>query len=245
MKIQLLDNERYNEALKEAIKALDINIYVLKKGSLGPEAMLFEALKYGDDETIHTCLNGNIDVRVLDDRGKTLLHQAVLVNNVEATSKLIEKRADVNAVALKGQTALCFAARGNDIEMVKLLCASGGDLSVKSVDGISLLQFAATARSPEVLAFLIEKFREKGLDLGSSDLEGNTALHYLAKTSKIEGRQMANSAWLATVEIQKKMLKLLLDCNEIDTSQKDHRGRVAFRYAPWPLSEYWESLYKR
>ncbi len=244
LKIQLLDNERYNEALEEEIKALDINTYTLKKGSLNPEALLFEALKHRDHKTINTCLNGNIDVRAVDDRGKTLLHQAVLANNVEATSKLIEKRADVNAVALKGQTALCFAARGNNIEMVKLLYDAGGDLSVKSVDGISLLQFAATARSPEVLAFLIEKFREKGLDLGSSDLEGNTALHYLAKTCRIECSQREDRE--VKEEIQKKMLKLLLDCNEIDTSQKDRkRGKAAFRYAPWPLCEYWESLYKR
>lgn len=111
LKIQLLDNEKYNEKLKEEIKALDSNIYVLKKGSLGPEKLLFEALKHRDDETINTCLNGNIDVRAVDDEGKTLLHQAVLANNVEATRKLIEKRADVNAVAMQGQTALCFSWR--------------------------------------------------------------------------------------------------------------------------------------
>ena len=246
LKIQLLDNEQYNEKLKEEIKALDINIYVLKKGSLGPEKLLFEALKHRDDQTINTCLNGNIDLRAVDDRRKTLLHQAVLSNNVEATRKLIEKQADVNAVATQGQTALCFAARGNNIEMVKLLYDAGGDLSIKSVDGISLVQFAATARSPEVLEFLIKKFREKRLDVGSSDLEGNTALHYLAKTCRKECSRMQDvQSWLATVEIQKKMLKLLLDCNEINPSQKDHRGRVAFRYAPGSLQEYWQSLYKR
>ena len=246
LKIQLLDNEQYNEKLKEEIKALDINIYVLKKGSLGPEKLLFEALKHRDDQTINTCLNGNIDLRAVDDRRKTLLHQAVLVNNVEATRKLIAKHADVNAVTMQGNTALCFAARGNNIAMVKLLYDAHGDLSIKTVEGTSLVQFAAKARSPEVLAFLIKKFREKRLDVGSSDFKGNTALHYLAKACRKEcGRMTDEKAWLAKVEIQKKILKLLLDCNEINSSQKDHRGRVAFVHAPWPLSEYWQSLYKK
>lgn len=106
-----------------------------------------------------------------------------------------------------------------------------------------MLQFAATARSPEVLEFLIKKFREKRLDLGSSDFKGNTALHYLAKTSRKECNRMKDVAsWLATVEIQKKMLKLLLDCSEINPSQKDHKGKGAFSRAPWSLQEYWESL---
>ena len=246
LKIQLLDNEQYNEKLKEEIKALDINIYVLKKGSLGPEKLLFEALKHRDDQTINTCLNGNIDVRAVDDEGQTLLHLAVRAHNLEVTRKLIEKQADVNAVAMQGQTALCFAVRGNNIEMVKLLYDAGGDLSIKSVESTSLVQFAAKARSPEVLEFLIKKFREKRLDVGSSDLEGNTALHYLAKTCRKECSRMQDvQSWLATVEIRKKMLKLLLDCNEINPSQEDHRGQVAFRYAPGSLQEYWQSLYKR
>ena len=161
LKIQLLDNEQYNEKLKEAIKALDINIYVLKKGSLGPKELLVEALKHRDNETINTCLNGNIDVGAVDDEGQTLLHLAVRAHNVEATRRLIEeKHANVNAVAaMQGQTALCFAVRGGNLAMVKLLYEAGGDLSIKSVDGISLVQFAATARSPEVLEFLIKKFK--------------------------------------------------------------------------------------
>ena len=247
LKIQLVDNLRYNTELKEEIKELDINIYVLKKGSLGPEELLFAALKHRDDETINTCLNGNIDVRAVDDEGATLLHQAVRAHNVGATRRLIEeKHADVNAVAMEGQTALCFAVRGNNIAMVRLLYDAGGDLSIKTVKGTSLVQFAAKGRSPEVLEFLIEKFREKRLDLGGSDSKGNTALHYLAKVSKKEYKQEKDwKSWLATVEIRKKMLKLLLDCNEINPSQKDHKERGAFSYATGSLQEYWESLIKK
>ena len=248
LKIQLLDNEQYNEKLKEAIKALDIDIYVLKKGSLGPEESLFAALKHRDNQTINTCLNGNIDVRAVDDEGQTLLHLAVRAHNVEAIRRLIaEKHADVNAVAaMQGQTALCFAVRGNNIAMVKLLYDAGGDLSIKTVDGTSLLQLAAKGRSPEVLEFLIKEFRKKRLDLGSSDFKGNTALHYLAKTSKKECTRTKDwASWLATEEIRKKMLKLLLDCNEINPCQEDHKGNRAFRYANGSLQAYWRSLYKR
>jgi len=203
--IQLSNSIGSCEKLENTIKTLDQKIYVLKKGSIDSEALLFGALQNMDSETINTCLNSNIDVRAVDSQGKTLLHQAVLVNNVEAAKKLIEKGADVNAVAMQEQTALCFAARSNNIEMVKLLCASHGDLGIKSFRGTSLLQFAATGRSPEVLAFLIEKFREKRLDLGSSDLKGNTALHYLAKNTRKECSRMKDGpSWLKTLEIQKK-----------------------------------------
>jgi len=67
-------------------------------------------------------------VHSADERGRTLLHAAVLSGNPELTALVIEKGADINARDNAGWTPLLMVANRGDWALVEMLLDSGADV---------------------------------------------------------------------------------------------------------------------
>ena len=72
-------------------------------------------------------------------KAHNLLMDAIIVNNTEFATLLIEKGADLNLQNKDGKTALMYAVRKGDIISLKLLIEKGPDLNLQDKDGKTLL----------------------------------------------------------------------------------------------------------
>lgn len=126
------------------------------------------------------------DVNKLTHDGRTYLFWSASAGNDELMAYLLTKGAKVNMVDNHGANPLNFAAGGaqKNTKVYDLLLANGLDLK-KDVnhDGANALLLSIGNDRDFTL---VDYFASKGLDLNSTDANGNTAFHYVARTGNIE-----------------------------------------------------------
>jgi len=126
------------------------------------------------------------DVNKLTHDGRTYLFWAAYKGNIELMEYLLSKGAKTDLQDDKGYTVLNFAAAtGQANTKVYDLCLKNGANLKKDLDhegANALLLIAAYDKDFS----LINYFVNKGLDLKSTDANGNTAFNYAARTGNIE-----------------------------------------------------------
>ncbi len=101
------------------------------------------------------------------------LHQAVIMNNLNAIKKHILAGSDLNAIEQQGgSTPLITAAAFGNYEAAKLLIDAGADLNLKNNDGSTALHTAAFLCRTEIVKVLLAE----GADISLKNNYGNTAL---------------------------------------------------------------------
>ena len=117
---------------------------------------------------------GDLDRNALiDDRGRTILHECVSIGSIRAVTVLLEReKADVNHRDRYGSTALHVATELRDGQMALALLERGADVSLKNKHGETAVH-SAILDGDGALAQLLIEF---GADVMSKDVHGIEAL---------------------------------------------------------------------
>jgi ankyrin repeat protein len=94
------------------------------------------------------------NVNSQDQRGRSPLIAAVLMNRLDSAGLLLAAGADINHRDRHGQTALFHAADGGFFKLAKLLLERGADPALASDSGITPMQVAADKSFPNVAQIL-------------------------------------------------------------------------------------------
>lgn len=73
----------------------------------------------------------NINLKIVDKNGYTVLHYAARSGHYAAAERAIQKGVSPNAKSARGLTPLLIAAQNDNIELVRLMLENGGDPSIK------------------------------------------------------------------------------------------------------------------
>lgn len=122
--------------------------------------------------------SGDFDFKAYGNRGVTVLHYAVLMNDQERVKLLIEQGADVNVADHLMQTPLQFATDNNYFEMTKFLVEHGADVNAKNNNGGSVLFNAAATGNLELVEYLVNQER--------CIIENSGVLHGAVKSGNLE-----------------------------------------------------------
>eukprot|EP00929_Paragymnodinium_shiwhaense_P007190 TRINITY_DN111128_c0_g1_i1.p1 TRINITY_DN111128_c0_g1~~TRINITY_DN111128_c0_g1_i1.p1 ORF type:complete len:1093 (+),score=252.92 TRINITY_DN111128_c0_g1_i1:76-3354(+) len=146
-----------------------------------PEADLHSAVANGEVEKLEALLKSSelvLDVNRYGPDGRTPLHLAAALGQVDCMQLLVEERANLLATTdnrLKN-TPLHLAAGGSNVEAVKFLCwSAGGDslfLNAANAEGDTALHTAARKQN---LAVLQELLKAPAIDVRRKNAKGQTA----------------------------------------------------------------------
>lgn len=165
--------EKGNNPSEYTANHFDAVVYAINAGAAN------ESIKYLLTQ------KGN-EVNKLTHDSRTYIFWAAMKGNTEVMQYLISKGAKANIADSHGFTPLNLAASaGQTNTQVYDLCLQNGANLKKDLttDGANALLLAIPADKNFVLT---DYFISKGLDLKSTDANGNTAFNYVAKTGNIE-----------------------------------------------------------
>ena len=96
-------------------------------GAAGAEAPLADAVRRGDDATIRTLLDAQVDVDAVQGDGATALHWAAYLDDADTVALLIRAGADVNLPNHYGVTPLALASRNGNAPVIQQFLRAGAD----------------------------------------------------------------------------------------------------------------------
>eukprot|EP00042_Codosiga_hollandica_P056076 m.799955 g.799955 ORF g.799955 m.799955 type:complete len:687 (-) comp59265_c3_seq6:192-2252(-) len=138
------------------------------------------------DEMLHFLLGLDVFRQLLDavdDDGITALMDAARPGHVECATALLSAGADPILSDKGGQTALHLAVHSGSSGMVQLILGANQALiNMQTKRGISALMAAAACNDPVNVQFLLDQ----GADGSLLDCDGQQALHFAAKRSRLE-----------------------------------------------------------
>lgn len=158
-----LINFNNNELLKLFISHdLDIN-FTDDKGQtplsvLIEQGMSLSNTKQREDffERLSFLLKYKVNSNAMDKNGRTILHKAVIADDVEVVEKLIaSKKMDITLKDTQGRTALHHTQWKGNVRIAKLLIANGANINECDSAGYTLLNYAAILGHLKLVELLI------------------------------------------------------------------------------------------
>ncbi len=146
---------------------------VLTLAAAGDDPRIVEAVRDGDQETLRSLLEQQVDVNASQPDGATALHWAVHRNDVETADLLIGAGANVNAVNDYGVTPLSLASTNGSPWMVEKLLGAGADPNAAQPSGETPLMTASRTGSVEAVRALLVHGAQVN---GKEKRRGQTAL---------------------------------------------------------------------
>lgn len=203
---------------------------------------LFLAVETDNAQAIGVLLDKfKADPNLKNNDGNCPILFAAQHGNVPLLKALIGKKADLNVIDNNGATPLVLALRAK--EMRDFLIASGADLETQVMDrGMKILHFAIENFSDgEPACYLLEK----GANPNSTDMFGDTPLHYAARERNLmvvktllakkadvncQNKNGETPIFLAAGRGDVEIVKLLLD-NGAKLDVKTKKGKSISDYA--------------
>lgn len=146
---------------------------VLGLAAGGDDLRIVEAVRDGDQETVRSLLEQQVDVNTSQPDGATALHWAAHRSDLETADLLIGAGANVNAMNDYGVTPLSLASTNGSAWMVEKLLRVGADPNAAQPFGETPLMTAARTGSVDVVrALLVHGARVNGKE----KRRGQTAL---------------------------------------------------------------------
>ncbi|WP_320035318.1 ankyrin repeat domain-containing protein [Halarcobacter sp.] len=100
-------------------------------------------------------LKYRVDVNTIDNDGRTVIHKAVLANNIDVVEKLLTKKVDLNIKDKQGRTALHHTQWKGNYKIARLLISAGADINEPDYAGFSILNYAAILGHTKLVVVLI------------------------------------------------------------------------------------------
>lgn len=162
------------------------NISLIPAPSTGKKSHLEQAIAMKDPQErlnmVQLLLERSADPNIPMLNGMSLLHQAVILKDVQLVKLLLENGADPNAKSLDGKTPLFMLHddhKQNGEKIIELLIEHGADVEAKNNElNTPLLYFLY--RGPGYLkpATQLMKVAKQSINPNSVNAEGNNALYY-------------------------------------------------------------------
>ncbi|QKF78780.1 ankyrin repeat domain-containing protein [Arcobacter defluvii] len=112
--------------------------------------MVEEGLKLKDKkdreafvERLVNFLKYRINIDIQDNDGRTVIHKAVIANDLTVVEKLLTKKADLTIKDIHGRTALHHTQWHGNYKIARWLIAAGADMNQPDNSGFTLLNYAA------------------------------------------------------------------------------------------------------
>lgn len=147
----LFDMVLYNdfETLKTIIN-YGINLNIKDKRGYTPLMhMVEEGLKIKDKkekeifiERLVYFLKYRVNIDAQDNDGRTVMHKAVIANDLVVVEKLLTKKADLSIKDIHGRTALHHTQWHGNYKIARWLIAAGADMNLPDNSGFTLLNYA-------------------------------------------------------------------------------------------------------
>ena len=160
----LFDMVLYNdfETLKIIIN-YGINLNLKDKRGYTPLMhMVEEGLKIIDKkekelfvERLIYFLKYRVNVDIQDNDGRTVIHKAVIANNLIVVEKLLTKKTDLSIRDVHGRTALHHTQWYGNYKIARWLIAAGADMNLPDNSGFTLLNYAAIFGHAKLVVALI------------------------------------------------------------------------------------------
>ena len=150
---------------------------------------LLDAIVLGEIDSVEQAIAAGADVNVKEpDQSMSGLMVAVMEENVEIITLLLENGVDVNVQNKNGETALILASMFGYIEIVKLLLENGAVVDTKEALGMTALMVASGEGHLEIVKILLKN----GADLNVKDNYNNTALMLASTRRHLEIVELLN-----------------------------------------------------
>ena len=160
----LFDMVMYNdfETLKTIIN-YGINLNIKDKRGYTPLIyMVEEGLKISDKkekdsfiERLIYFLKYRVNIDAQDNDGRTVIHKAVIANDLVVLEKLLTKKADLSIRDIHGRTALHHTQWHGNYKIARWLIAAGADMNLPDNSGFTLLNYAAIFGHTRLIVALI------------------------------------------------------------------------------------------
>lgn len=148
------------------------------------------------------------------DSGETVLHHAVLNNNLPIIQILLKYEANINAKNRDGKTPLYFAIECNNIKISQFLLENEARVNDKMNHGLTALHSAIIQRAEDSVELLLNY----GAEVNAKDIYGKTPLHLAARLNYLDEKTMD------------RIVKLLLD-KGANVNDHTNSGETAFHCA--------------
>ena len=100
-------------------------------------------------------LKYRVNVDIQDNDGRTVIHKAVIANDLLVLEKILTKKADLTLTDLHGRTALHHTQWHGNYKIARWLIAAGGDMNLPDNSGFTLLNYAAIFGHAKLVVALI------------------------------------------------------------------------------------------
>ena len=160
----LFDMVLYNdfETMKTIINC-GINLNIKDKRGYTPLMhMVEEGLKIKEKkerevfiERLIYFLKYRVDINVQDNEGRTVIHKAVIANDLTVVEKLLTKKGNLNIKDIHGRTALHHTQWHGNYKIARWLIAAGADMNMPDNSGFTLLNYAAIFGHAKLVVALI------------------------------------------------------------------------------------------
>ena len=138
----------------------------------------------GNVDAVNVLLKAGADVNIVDDKGSSWLHYAVLGGcSKEFLQSLIDHGANVNATNHGNITSLMMACKKGNADAVTVLLKAGADANIVAINGNTWLHGAVVGDcSKEVLQMIIDH----GADVNATNNKNLTALVMACEKGNID-----------------------------------------------------------
>ena len=179
--------------------------------------LIMTAINSGNMDVMKFLINHGADVNAEDDSGETVLKRAVKRKNPEIVKLLISNGAKVNAINKRdGEPILMAAMRHEDDEIFGLLVDAGADIEMDD-DGVTMLMRAVNYSA----IYAIKHLLANGIDVNEKNLQGSTALMWVAGGDIFGGSSRTNDT---------EMAKLLIEAGADANKKEYYFGNTALMY---------------
>ncbi len=123
------------------------------------------------------------DINIINERGMSLLHYAIIFNNIEIFNLLLDNYININICDSHGDTPAHYCVINNRMGFLKTLIRHECNLSLKNKDGHTPLYKACALGRENMVALFLESMK---FDLNETDSKDETVFMALVRSRNLD-----------------------------------------------------------